>query len=199
MIPAHLLDVYRSLVTQYDPDVVLYLARSDTLTTYLDGTWQYAGMPSFDRWTVSRFEQAIPILSSRGAHVVFLTTPTYDTGEEADGSPWPEDDPARVVADNRLITEAVKGSSRVASVIDAGQLLTPGGHFERAIDNVQVRCADGVHLTIPGGEWLGTRILPQIVSLGQAHADAETEAAPPRAPLPPQPLPSWYHLLHCGT
>ena len=148
--PAHLLDVYRSLITQYDPDVVLYLARSDTLTTYLDGTWQYAGMPSFDRWTLSRFEQAIPILSSRGAHVVFLTTPIYDTGEESDGSPWPEDDPARVEADNRLITEAVKGRSGVASVIDAGQMLTPGGHFESAIDNVPVRCADGVHLTIPG-------------------------------------------------
>ncbi len=126
--PAHLLDVYRSLITQYDPDVVLYLARSDTLTTYLDGTWQYAGMPSFDRWTLSRFEQAIPILSSRGAHVVFLTTPIYDTGEESDGSPWPEDDPARVEADNRLITEAVKGHSGVASVIDA----RPDAHAGRS-------------------------------------------------------------------
>ena len=66
--PAHLLDDYHSLIAQYDPDVVLYLARSDTLTTYLDGSWQYEGMPSFDRWTASRFAQAIPILSSqRGA------------------------------------------------------------------------------------------------------------------------------------
>ena len=194
--PAHLLEVYRSLVTQYNPDVVLYLARSDTLTTYLDGAWQYAGMPSFDRWTASRFEQAIPILSSQGAHVVFMTSPTYNAGEESDGSPWPEDDPTRVAADNRLITEAVKGHAGVASVIDLGQLLTPGGRFEPTVDNVPVRCGDGVHLTIPGGEWVGTRILPRIVSLGQTHADAQAVQA--RLPLPPQPLPPWYHLLHCG-
>ncbi len=197
--PAHLLDVYRSLIAQYDPDVVLYLARTDTLTTYLDGTWQYAGMPSFDRWTASRFAQAIPILSSRGARVVFLTSPVYDTGEEGDGSPWPEDDPTRVAADNRLITEAVKGHAGVASVIDLGQLLTPGGHFESAVDNVPVRCADGVHVTIPGGEWVGTRILPQVVSLGQSHADAAAEAIQPRAPVAPQGLPTWYHLLHCAS
>ncbi len=101
--PAHLLDYYRSLVARYDPDVVLYLARSDTLTTYLDGSWQYAGMPSFDRWTASRFAQAIPVLSSQGAHVVFLTSPVYDTGEEADGSPVARGRPVRVAADNHLI------------------------------------------------------------------------------------------------
>ena len=99
--PAHLLDVYRSLIAQYDPDVVVYLARSDTLTTSLDGTWQYAGMPSFDRWIASRFDQAIPVLSAQGAHVVFLTSPLYDSGEETDGSAWPEDNPTRVAADNQ--------------------------------------------------------------------------------------------------
>ncbi len=65
-------------------------------------------------------------------------------------------------------------------MIDLGQMLTPGGHFEPSVDNVPMRCADGVHLTIPGGEWVGTRILPQIVTLGQAHADAPRRPEPGR-------------------
>jgi SGNH domain-containing protein len=195
--PGHLLDVYRSLVDRYDPDVVLYVARSDTLTTYLDGTWQYPGMPAFDHWAVSRFEQAIPVLSSRGAHVVFLTSPLYDSGEQIDGTPWPENDPSRVATDNRLLRQAAAQYPGTASVIDLGQMLSPGGHFATAVDGVPVRCADGVHLTVPGGEWVGSRILPQVVSLGQAHAS--TSASEARSALPPQPVPVWYPKLPCGS
>jgi hypothetical protein len=195
--PDHLLEVYRSLVDQYDPDVVLYVARSDTLTTLLDGRWQYLGMPSFDRWTLSRFEQAVPVLSSRGARVVFLTSPLYDSGEQVDGLPWPENNPDRVATDNHLLTQAAERYPGVASVIDLGQMLSPGGHFAGTVDGVPVRCADGVHLTVPGGEWVGTRILPQIVSLGRAHAS--TGVGLKRAPLPPQPVPAWYPELPCGA
>jgi peptidoglycan/LPS O-acetylase OafA/YrhL len=195
--PDHLLDVYRSLVDQFDPDVVLYVARSDTLTTYLDGKWENLGMPAFDRWTVSRFEQAIPVLSSRGAHVVFLTSPLYDSGEQIDGTPWPENDPSRVATDNRLITQAAGHYPDTASVIDLGQMLSPGGHFSSTVDGVPVRCADGVHLTVPGGEWVGSRILPEIVSLGQAHASTSTSEA--RVPLPPQAIPAWYSKLPCAS
>jgi len=193
----HLLDVYRSLVDQFDPDVVLYVARSDTLTTYLDGKWENLGMPAFDRWTLSRFEQAIPVLSSRGAHVVFLTSPLYDSGEQIDGTPWPENDPSRVATDNRLITQAAGHYPDTASVIDLGQMLSPGGHFSSTVDGVPVRCADGVHLTVPGGEWVGSRILPEIVSLGQAHASTSTSEA--RVPLPPQAIPAWYSKLPCAS
>jgi peptidoglycan/LPS O-acetylase OafA/YrhL len=195
--PGHLLDVYRSLVERYDPDVVLYVARSDTLTTYLDGTWQHLGLPGFDHWAVSRFEQAIPVLSSRGARVVFLTSPLYDSGEQTDGTPWPENDPSRVAADNRLLRQAADRFPGTASVIDLGQMLSPGGNFARAVDGVPVRCVDGVHLTVPGGEWVGSHILPQVVSLGQAHAS--TGASEARPALPPQPMPVWYPKLPCGS
>jgi peptidoglycan/LPS O-acetylase OafA/YrhL len=195
--PAYLLDAYRSLVNQYDPDVVLYAARSDTLTTYLDGSWQHLGMPAFDRWAVSRFEQAIPVLSSRGARVVFLTSPLYDSGEQMDGTPWPENNPGRVSTDNRLITKAADRYPDVASVIDFGQMLSPGGHFASAVDGVPMRCTDGVHLTVPGGEWVGKRILPRVVSLGRTHASAAAGQA--RPVLPPQPIPVWYPKLPCGS
>ena len=47
--PQHLLDVYRSQVQPFDPDVVVYLARSDIFDTDLDGSWQNVGQSSFDR------------------------------------------------------------------------------------------------------------------------------------------------------
>ena len=67
----------------------------------------------------------------------------------------------------------------------------------RAVDGVPVRCVDGVHLTVPGGEWVGSHILPQVVSLGQAHAS--TGASQARPALPPQPMPVWYPKLPCGS
>ncbi len=104
--PAGVIDAYRALVRQFNPDVVVYMARSDTLDTQLNGTWQHLGDPTFDFWTQARYDQAVAALSANGAHVVFLTSPYYNSGEEPDGTPWPENDPTRVVTENKLM-EAV--------------------------------------------------------------------------------------------
>jgi hypothetical protein len=194
--PQSVLDSYQSLVTQFDPDVVVYLARSDTLDTLLDESWQHLGEPSFDRWAEGRFQQAITVLGSGGAHVVLLTSPYYDSGEQGNGQPWPENSPSRVVTDNRLLTEAVHADPQQASLIDLGSLLSPGGRFATDVDDLPVRCADGVHLAVAGGEWVGSFLMPQLISLGRAHASTPQAA---RAPLPPQTQPWWYSKLPCGT
>ena len=56
------------MVRQFDPDVVVYLARADTLDTELDGSWQHVGQPAFDRWAELRFRQAIAVLGVRWRH-----------------------------------------------------------------------------------------------------------------------------------
>ena len=195
--PGHLLTAYRSLVGEFDPDVVVYLARADTLDTELNGSWQHVGQPAFDRWAELRFRQAIAVLGSGGAHVVMLTSPYYDSGEQGDGQPWPENAPARVTADNALLKTAVAGSPSVASVIDLGSLVSPSGRYAAKVDGVPLRCGDGVHFTVPGGQWVGQRLLPQLVSLGRSHASSLAQAH--RATLPPQSQPSWYSSLPCGT
>ena len=193
--PRQILTSYGSLVRQYDPDVVVYLARSDTLDTERGGTWQHLGQVSFDGWAESRFEQAIRILSSSGAHVVLLTTPYYQSGEQGDGQPMPENDPSRVSMDNRLLSEAAASEPGAASVVDLGSMLSPSGGFSTVIDGVPVRCSDGIHMTVPGGQWVGERLLPQLVGLGQTHeATASLEHRPP---LPPQTQPAWYTKLPC--
>jgi peptidoglycan/LPS O-acetylase OafA/YrhL len=197
--PAHLLATYRSMVRQYDPDVVVYLARSDTLDTELDGSWQHLGQPSFDLWAERRFKQAIAVLSSEGAHVVLMTSPYYQSGEQSDGQPLPENEPARVSVDRRLIAEAVGSAHGVASVVDLSRMLSPTNQFVSDVDGVDVRCADGIHLTIPGGQLVGQRFLPQLVSLGRPHALAATASRRPM--LPPGALgpPAWYTKLPCAT
>ena len=185
------------MVRQFDPDVVVYLARADTLDTELDGSWQHVGQPAFDRWAELRFQQAIAVLGSGGARVVLLTSPYYDSGEQGDGQPWPENDPARVTADNALLTKAAAGSPSVASVIDLGSMVSPSGRYAADVDGVPLRCGDGVHFTVPGGQWVGERLLPQLVSLGRSHATAPAQVH--RSALPPQSQPSWYSSLPCGT
>ena len=43
--PSTCCTVYRAMVDQYDPDVVVYLARADTLDTELDGSWGTSASP----------------------------------------------------------------------------------------------------------------------------------------------------------
>ena len=195
--PQHVLTTYRSLVRQFDPDVVVYLARSDTLDTERDGTWQHLGQPAFDRWAEARYEQAIATLSSTGAHVVLLTTPYYQSGQQGDGQPLPENDPSRVTIDNRLLAAAAARNASKATVVNFGAMLSPAGRFVTQVDGVPVRCTDGIHVTVPGGQWVGEHLLPRLVSLGRARSTSAAQAH--RVPLPPQSPPSWYSKLPCAT
>jgi peptidoglycan/LPS O-acetylase OafA/YrhL len=195
--PEDLLQDYRSLVARFDPDVVLYLARSDTLDTELNGKWQHVGQPSLDTWAESRFEAAASVLGSEGARVVFLTSPFYDSGEQGNGQPWPENAPGRVATDNRLLYEAAHHEPTRATVFDLGSLLSPGGHFASRVDGVTVRCQDGVHMTVNGGQWVAARLLPDLVSLGRAHAS--TAATATRTTVSSELRPSWYGKLPCGS
>ena len=101
--------------------MVVYLARGDTLDTQLDGSWQHLGQPTFDFWAEARYDQAVTALSSGGAHVVLLTSPYYDSGEAPDGSPWPENDPLRVITDNELLAASARQDPRKASVFNLGR------------------------------------------------------------------------------
>ena len=195
--PESLLRTYRSWVARYDPDVVVYLARSDTLDTERQGTWEHLGQPALDRWAEARFQAAVPVLASEGARVVFLTSPFYDSGEQGNGQPWPENAPSRVTTDNRLLAEAAQHSPAQSAVFDLGSLLSGAGHYAADIDSTPVRCQDGVHLTVAGGRWVAARLLPELVTWGGAHAAAPASRS--RAALTPQPAPGWYAKLPCGS
>jgi peptidoglycan/LPS O-acetylase OafA/YrhL len=192
-----LLQTYRSWVAGYDPDVVVYLARSDTLDTKLQGTWLHLGQPALDRWAEARFQAAVPVLASEGARVVFLTSPFYDSGEQGNGQPWPENAPSRVTTDNRLLTEAAQRFPGQSALFDLGDLLSRAGHYAANVDGTPVRCQDGVHLTVAGGRWVAARLLPELVTLGRTHASTPVTGS--RVALPPDAPPAWYGKLPCGS
>jgi peptidoglycan/LPS O-acetylase OafA/YrhL len=198
--PNSLLDTWRAWVDAYNPDVVVYLARGETFNQELGGQWENLGQPGFDSYLANRYRQAVAVLASRGASVVLLTTPYYDSGVSAAGTPWPEDDPARAVLDNGIM-RAVAGAtppgadgSRVY-VFDLNALVSPGGRFSPSVGGVNVRCSDGVHFTASGGIYVGLRLAPELAALGQTHATASPGGAWP-GPLPPS-TPTWFSTLPC--
>ena len=101
--PNALFAQWRAWIDQFNPDVVIYMARSEVLNQQVNSSWTNMGDPAFDSYLTARFHQAVDVLGSRGAHVILLTSPFYDTGLQPSGQPWPEDDPSRVTTDNQII------------------------------------------------------------------------------------------------
>ena len=120
--------------------------------------------------------------TASGAHMVLLTAPCYSSGEQPDGSPWPEDSPARLRAYNdQLYTVAAEYPAQV-SVVNLNAMMCPGGRFEPVIDGVTVRAPDGVHFpyfqfgdpqaSAPDdlaqvnafATWIGPKLMPQLVA-----------------------------------
>jgi hypothetical protein len=144
---------------------------------------------------------AVSILSSAGAHVVLMTAPCYDTGEQPDGLPWPSNKPDRVDEYNSIVEQVAAEHPKTVSVYHLHALICPDGHFEfdptitytyrgqtKTVSNVQVRTSDGIHFTIPGGELLGRVILPYLRRIGHKHMLALL-AKGRSVPLPASKLP----------
>ena len=198
--PNSLFDTWRSWVDAYNPDVVIYLGRGETFDQEVGGQWQNLGQPGFDEYVTNRFRQAVAVLGSKGASVVLMTTPFYDSGVSPSGTPWPEDAPARATLDNATIravastTTPGTDGSRVF-VFDLNALVSPDGKFSPTVGQVNVRCNDGVHFTRSGGIFVGEQLAPELATLGQAHAEA-SPGGEWAGPLPPS-TPSWYPSLPC--
>ncbi|HET9732825.1 MAG TPA: acyltransferase family protein [Acidimicrobiales bacterium] len=192
--PQAILGVMRAWVDRYDPDVVVYFARGELLDSEHGGSWQHVGTGGFDSWVAQRITAMTDVLSSRGGHVVLLTNPIYNSGERPDGEPWPENDPARVSADNAVLASVARSDPARVSLIDAGAMFTPGGSYRASAGPTVLRCDDGVHIAPGGGRWLAKRIMTQLTTLGRVHA----AAAPARPPVDVPAVPSWYQKLPCS-
>jgi peptidoglycan/LPS O-acetylase OafA/YrhL len=195
--PDAIFATWRHWVDTYNPDVVVYAARSQTFDQQVGSTWEHIGQASFDSYLTARFRRAVEVLGARGAAVVFMTSPYYDSGTQSSGTPWPEDAPDRVNLDNATIRRVATSSSAPGGVyvFNLNGVVSPGGRYSAAVDGVNVRCSDGVHFTTSGGIYVGLRLVPDLVALGQAHVSASPGGAW-AGPLPPS-TPSWYAKLPC--
>ena len=194
-----LFDTWRRWVDAYNPDVVIYAARSETFDQEIGGTWENLGQPSFDAYLQGRFRQAAGVLGSKGATVVFMTSPYYDSGSATGGGLWPEDVPARVQTDNSIMravaASTTSGTGNKVYVFDLNAVVSPGNNYAASVGQVNLRCTDGVHFSPSGGIYVGLRLVPDLVALGQAHATGSPGGSWP-GQLPPA-VPTWYAQLPC--
>ena len=173
---------WSSEVRQFQPQVSVFLGRLDIVNREFDGKWEHIGDPSYDAYLEFQMTTAIEVLSAGGGKVVFLTTPYYDTGEQPNGQPWPEDDPARVDEYNAMLRRVAAQHPGVAYVLNLNKIADPEGHFQPVIDGVPVRYTDGIHWTFAGDAWLAPRILPQIALAAQGAAGQQLDITDLGAP-----------------
>ena len=190
--PDALLDQWRVWVDEYEPQVVVYLARIDLMNQDRNGSWTWIGNSSFDQYLSSQLRKGVTILGSRGAKVVLLTQPYYDSTIQSGGS-VPEDEPDRVSFDDRILSRIAAVFPGV-SVFPLGKVVTPSGTYQQDVDGVDVRCADGVHFSAQAGEVLAPSLFPTLVRLGRS-AKVPAQAGSPQLPAA---IPAWYDKLQCG-
>jgi len=177
-------------IDRYHPAVVAVLAgRSEVSTVEWEGRSTDILDPAFAAYVRQQLQRAVDVGSSGGAAVVLFTAPCYDSGEQFDGAPWPEDQPDRLDAYNALVRQVVAANPQRATLIDLDGLVCPGGTFKTKIDGVTVRAPDGVHFPYsydPGspntaldtlaqvsgfGAWIGPRLWPSIIAAGHKKTD----------------------------
>ncbi len=136
---------WRRAAGRDDPDVsVILLDRWELMDRKLDGHYQHVGQPGYDAYLGRQLDTAISAVGSRGGRVVLLTAPYTHRAERPDGGLYPEDQPARVDAWNRLLRKV--GAAHKLPVLDLNRLICPDGTFTWRIGGMQVR-SDGLHFT----------------------------------------------------
>ncbi|MGH9919574.1 MAG: acyltransferase family protein, partial [Nitrososphaerales archaeon] len=164
--------IWQGWIDKVHPNVVMILAgRWETVNRTYQGRWTNILDPAFAAYVKQQLRFAVQLAESGGARVALLTAPCYDTGEQPDGQPWPEDSPARVATYNRLVRQ-VASTSPGTSLINFNAMVCPGGRYEQIIDGVDAR-SDGVHFTFDGGSVFEPKIYPTVVRIGRQQMEGK--------------------------
>jgi lysophospholipase L1-like esterase len=149
------------------PNVVMILAgRWEVANRTYQGHWTNIEHPAYATYVRHQLEYAVQLAGSAGAHVVLMTAPCYDSGEQPDGDPWPEDSQTRLSIYNRIVRQVATVTPHT-SLLDFNAMACPGGHYEESLDGTQVRQSDGVHFTFGGGDVFAPKIWPLVAALGR--------------------------------
>jgi peptidoglycan/LPS O-acetylase OafA/YrhL len=175
------LPLYKSYIARTHPDVIgLLIGRWSTTDRMVDGQRIHIGQPLQDARLRAQYAPVLNYLTSTHIPVVVFTLPCVDPPfTQADGTPWPEDQPPRVTEFNQLLTNLAAHTAPRPHIFDLGPQVCPSGKYTPDLDGVTIRRPDGIHFTYPGGQLLQHSILPLIADLGAAH----------RTHLPPLPIP----------
>ena len=136
--------------------------------------------PDYASYVEQQLQRFVTIAARAGSRVVLMTAPYYDTGEQSNGQPQPQDDPVRVRDYNHLVEAVASSNPTTASLVDLNAVVSPDGRFTTTVGDVTVRAPDGTHFpyfnvyedTVPApdtlaqvkrfAEWIGPQVLPTI-------------------------------------
>jgi peptidoglycan/LPS O-acetylase OafA/YrhL len=173
-------DQWLTAMSTVHPNVVVVLAgRWEVVDREYKGAWTNILHPAYAAYVKSQLEAASKLVTTSGSNIVFLTAPCTNEGEQPDGQPWPEDNPARLTEYNKLLHQVVALHPKTDSVVDLNAAACPGGKFITSLDGVALRTDDGVHFTDAGGELVAKDIMPPIVAAGRAQMAATTTTTQP--------------------
>jgi peptidoglycan/LPS O-acetylase OafA/YrhL len=175
-----LTDAWQHDITVSHPNVVALLAgRWEVVDREYRGQWTNILHPAFAAYVKHQLEVASDLINANGAHVVFLTAPCTDEGEQPDGAPWPEENPARLAVYNKLLRQVAAEHPGTDSVANLNAAACPGGRYTATKGGVTIRTvSDGIHFTPAGGVVLAPYIMPEIVASGRAQAAAQANQVP---------------------
>ncbi len=168
--------LWKGDLEQLRPNVVVVLAgRWELMDRLIAGHWLHIGEPVFDAQLRQSLEQAVQVGTSTGALVVLMTAPCFSSGEQDNGAPWPEDSATRLALYNQMVRSVAAEHPTTVQVDDLGGQLCPGGRYSTFLDGIQIRDGDGVHIvpTAAAGDWLDTKVLPDVVSVGRLQMAGE--------------------------
>jgi hypothetical protein len=161
---------YQGWVDSFHPNVVAFLAgRWEVADRTFNGQWTNILNPAFQTYVKAQLQQVVDVVTAHGARLVMMTAPCYNSGEQPNGTLWPEDQPARVAAYNQLVREVAAANPTTTTVFDLYGQVCPGGQYMATLGGVPLRGSDGVHFTVEGGEYLARSILPVLVQQGRAQ------------------------------
>jgi hypothetical protein len=192
--PDRILQVWQSWIDAYRPDVVVYLARSDTLNQVVNNRWTWIGHKDFNAWFSTRLRAMLHVFTSRGAHVVLMTVPV---SQQVTTFPHPQNNPIREAREGKLLTLAAQGDPSRVVIYDLGKLLTPAFRYRSSVDGLPLRCSDGVHLTPEAGIVVAVDLFPRLWALADTGRVPGGGSWVEDGQLPPT-TPSWYASLNCG-
>ena len=143
-------------------DIVLFVAGTWEVQDLLQsGHWTDIDQPSFQRDELEQMRKAVRIGTAHGAHFDFATMPAMGTAGDSLEASRADISQRRKIYD-RLIHEVAAEHPRTVSIVDYGQIISPGGVYREFLNGVQVRSPDGVHTPAfaPGNAFAGNATEP---------------------------------------
>ena len=162
-------DRWPAMLDRFQPDVVVVLSTIWDIGDRQRDEWgpDYlsAGRSDrFDQFVIDEWRQAVDVLGSRGARVVWLTSPC--SSEDAA-------DPQPPVRERQLPPRAAAARPRSSGSTSRADIC-PDGAFRNQLGPVADARPDGMHFSDAGADWIASWLGPQLADPYLHNAVAET-------------------------